>query len=648
MKIIVDGKEAVLKPEASFEYVSENPLFTEAEDYSFDIEFPMKDCPQNVLIFGALHVKAVDINRISFPCEIVTESFEKTGILAITEVNDSMVKGQFLEGMSQQNFQSDPDLLTYITDLDFSDYDGQESGFNGFPQWYYIYSWDSEWGYGTWSKDPTKSGPAVGWDQAIIYDTKTEQPYDHIGGAVAYNSYIQRHIYLAHLIDLVGQVLGWSVDQSILRALPFYQYILVANRRKFLNSFPYNWSVRPLCDSLPRWTVREFFQNIADYFGCVVEFDSVGKNIKFSSYRQVLSTSGSLTKIPLQVRNDFEVNLSDEDSKYKGSQSFVLPDECNPDNINSCPWIINDNRVPVNRITKTQLLQYINKGATESWNDNPDLQNMGIDDRFLFYLTDIQRYAVVTQTKKYWIGGEPDPDEFGNKPEADYVFQCVEIINQYGGQPDGTELKVCNCPFKPVKYLERDDPTNIGGTVTTKYGYLPAIEIPEDFLDVIDINELDESCPKAIETLSGGERKTEDCYFDKLWIFLMMGDNAFTREYEPRDVEGTMLEPVAGYDYKRTILDENGDPVMYPYTSNLNHNSFTLSPNIAEINAYRNIPKVDESKLYRYKFLSDTLPDPKAIYVIRGKEYACLRLTAHFSVKGMSQLIEGEFYEIVG
>ena len=34
MKILVNGREAVLKANASFEYVSENPLFTEAEDYT--------------------------------------------------------------------------------------------------------------------------------------------------------------------------------------------------------------------------------------------------------------------------------------------------------------------------------------------------------------------------------------------------------------------------------------------------------------------------------------------------------------------------------------------------------------------------------------------------------------------------------------
>ena len=65
MKIIVDGKEAVLKAGSSFEYISENPLFTEAEGYSLEIEFPLKDCPENILIFGALHVQGVDISKVT-------------------------------------------------------------------------------------------------------------------------------------------------------------------------------------------------------------------------------------------------------------------------------------------------------------------------------------------------------------------------------------------------------------------------------------------------------------------------------------------------------------------------------------------------------------------------------------------------------
>lgn len=656
MKIIVDGKEAVLNADASFEYKQENPLFTEAEGYSMELTFPMKDCAQNILIFGPLHVKGVDISKVSFPCTIQCNAFAKTGILAIISVSETEVQGQFLEGMSQENFASSVDLQSYLTDLDFSQWDGQSDNWNGFPFGFYESHYDTEWGIVTWTKDLTKSGPASGWDQAIIYDKSQEKAMEHMDGAPSYCQYIQRHIYLAHLLNLVGRAIGWSVNQQVLKAISYYQYILVANRRRFLMDYPYNWMVRPLCDSLPHWTVKEFFQNIADYFGCVVIFDSSAKSITFSSYVQtVQGRSGEQQEVAISTLDEFSVELSDEgESKYKGAQHFKLPDECNPGNVNSCPWAFNDPRIPVRQCTKQWLLQKIENGAQESWKDDPDLSDIGVDGRFIFYLTDMQRYVVVSQTKKYWIGGEPEPDEYGNVPAPDYVFQCVEVLNQYGGHTDGTELKVCNCPFETVEYYKRDDPTDVTVQGTTRsYGYIPVLDIPEDPLFRIDANEWSKDYPQAAENLSSGERKPEDMYFDKLWIFLMKNTansangSAYTREYEPRNTPGQMLEPVPGVDYKRTITDDDGNPIKYPYTAAIDKYPYTLSPNSAEIALYRDIPKVDETKLYRYKFLASSLPSATAIYVIKGKRYACLRLTAHFTTSGMSELIEGEFYEIV-
>ena len=165
MKILVNGREAVLKANASFEYVSENPLFTEAEDYTMEIPFPMKDCPQNISIFGPLHVKGVDISKVSFPCEIQTDAFVKSGILTITSVSDTEVKGQFLEGMSQQNFASSlPDV--YLTDLDFSQWDGTKGGWENFPDFSKVY--DSQGYVIGWKAN--KSGPEWGWDEMDVLD----------------------------------------------------------------------------------------------------------------------------------------------------------------------------------------------------------------------------------------------------------------------------------------------------------------------------------------------------------------------------------------------------------------------------------------------------------------------------------------------
>ena len=59
---------------------------------------------------------------------------------------------------------------------------------------------------------------------------------------------------------------------------------------------------------------------------------------------------------------------------------------------------------------------------------------------------------------------------------------------------------------------------------------------------------------------------------------------------------------------------------------------------------------MDEGKLVPddvIKFLSDTIPNPRSLFIIRGKRYVCEKLTATFTSQGMSQLIKGSFYPVV-
>ncbi len=48
MILTINGKQAALKKGSSIEYVSENRIFTDADDYSMEIELPLADCPQNL------------------------------------------------------------------------------------------------------------------------------------------------------------------------------------------------------------------------------------------------------------------------------------------------------------------------------------------------------------------------------------------------------------------------------------------------------------------------------------------------------------------------------------------------------------------------------------------------------------------------
>ena len=103
MEIIINGWQAYMKKNTSFEYISENSLFTGSDSYTLSITFPLKDCPQNIRIFGHIHRKDVEKNKVVFDCEIRDKEFYKAGTITITQINEVEVKTQFLEGRSEQD-----------------------------------------------------------------------------------------------------------------------------------------------------------------------------------------------------------------------------------------------------------------------------------------------------------------------------------------------------------------------------------------------------------------------------------------------------------------------------------------------------------------------------------------------------------------
>lgn len=133
MKIFVEGKEAFLKKGTSFEFIAENRLFSGSDEYTLSITFPIVDCPRNRAIFGLLYRKDVDIEKVNFACELRDTNFYKMGVLAIVEVSQSEIKGQFLDGMSAQNFIGDFDEI-YINELDLGDYEYVNMS-NTPPEW---------------------------------------------------------------------------------------------------------------------------------------------------------------------------------------------------------------------------------------------------------------------------------------------------------------------------------------------------------------------------------------------------------------------------------------------------------------------------------------------------------------------------------
>lgn len=70
MQIYVNNRLAALKQGTSFEYVSENRMFSGSVGYTLTITFPLKDCPENIAIFSHINRADVAAQKVIFDYEI--------------------------------------------------------------------------------------------------------------------------------------------------------------------------------------------------------------------------------------------------------------------------------------------------------------------------------------------------------------------------------------------------------------------------------------------------------------------------------------------------------------------------------------------------------------------------------------------------
>ncbi len=618
MKIIVDGKEAFLKEDLSFEYVRENPLFTDAEGYSLEIPFPLKDCPQNILIFGPLHVKGVDIAKVTFPCEIITSAFRKTGILTIVSVSDVEVQGQFLDGMSMQGCNNQG-LDLYIDEIDFSPIDGTD-------------------GDATSVMDNENFADLPVWDKDAddVFHLMPSQP-------------VSRHIYLWYLVDWIVSESGYDVDLSIIEAYSVYRSLVVCNSSDvstycddvFSDSLFSSFYFMDIEKTLPHWTVREFLDNLAAMFGVKAIIDTQNKKISMMRFTDLINTD---EVVNLNVNDDFDIEIQDSENIIAKAANWKFPDECNPDNINNCMWIYD-------YLDKIKVVQLLDPNYYDpAWL----AQNLYPDDVFyrksrLYELQGNVRgiYAAVTDIEKRDDVTDPYYSYYG------LHFVQFEVLNQFSCEDDAQELKLYPAVLE-WKRLNHKVSGKWAGFGRDAYGCPEWVETDSDF-----------ALPYRMPVVNVAQYKPTEMLSDNQWV-LNAGElidkgnpevkiegiqlvifNSSMEQTDGRHLNTRKWEPVIGTQYlQETISATEG--LVPNYNTGLYEYAHTIPMFGSEFGGHQvTVPQVDETKLYRFKFLATLLPSATAVYVIKGHKYACRCLTAHFTINGMSELIEGEFYRIV-
>ena len=607
MQIYINNQLAALKQGTSFEYVSENRLFSGSDGYTLTITFPLKDCPQNQKIFGHINRADVSAGKVIFDCEIRDKSFYRFGCITITEINESEVKTQFLDGRSEQNFDMTFDKV-YINELDLgapsktftSSISPSEASHVGYHPTEVCLPWVNN-----------GSGNV---QNCTTYNTDTGYSWHNDTKGLSWQ------LYLIEATRRICKAIGYTCDLSAWAEKEEYNYLLICN------TLPYSWYTPEYARALPHWTVEEYFEKLELFLGCEFDFDHRTKNITFRFSRDVLADIKPVRLDKVVSEHSTEVKVEDAQCEYTEAKNLVYKDcDHNMWKYYSCKWFIDNGKADAIKYdTMAQLLAANKVYAT--WDGNS-----GRGSRFnqLLYAADVDCYFAMRAYTRRDTGERT----WGGKLIV-WEYTCkLQPLNLFGGRivdeaEDADEQEI---EFVPA-WIDYTDDTYGWALYLSFNGYdeetSASTRYPSWTQEWADQRNAYFAQSRPINALEAGEKEQKAEYYDRIYIAWWDGAS-------DSNTYGKLMCP-----YVENIIINND-------WSNYRRGHFNLRLNDNISRRSLRTYNIDPKKKFTFKWLSDTIPNVRSLFIIRGKRYVCEKITATFTENGMSQLLKGSFYEVL-
>lgn len=439
MNVIIEGKRAVLKKNFSIEYNEDNPLFTESEGYTLSLEFPLKNCPDNINIFGHISRKDINTRRAVFICEIFIDTFLRKGIITVLEISVEEVKVQFLCGLSVKNYTEifSPFSDIYVDEMNIS------------PCSQYISYPESSF------HDYTSSGAIairLPWkEQGASYVN------NNINNGVWVDDNVSTFPYLLPLTEKILESLGYIPN--------FSQW---KNDRGFANIIACNTFVGQTyyTQSLPHWTLEEYLNNLGLFMHGYFCTDHYRKEVNYVPYTNIKANSFKIDNI----LNSYTIETTD-DCKYIGCNKLSYSgDDSENWKFDCCPEIINNITKVVSKMTFDtigDLLSYAHQlNMLIGVNTSSVSDNVGS----LFYVKDLDTYFAI---KCASMGSTGSLESGGSYNRKDFYLRPIGRFCPFNSDKSNeSEISIIpalvpsNCYGKQMEVVPR---TKVDGFITEKY-----------------------------------------------------------------------------------------------------------------------------------------------------------------------------------
>lgn len=643
LQFIINGKQAVLKANSSFELISESPLFSDADQYTFNISFPMADCRENIEIFGFLNRPGVDFKSKIFNVKIISGTTVISGAGIVTGFDETECKFQFLGDRSKDNYYSDLDQI-YINTLDLGSVPYQYLQADNVPvstAWaghegdlnMVAIPWVNESTGNIQNNTVHNKDYVQSLDYKIGDDRKWSPPKDS-DDVDEYNMSLSWMPYLYDIACYICEAVGFDFEFSGWRFSKWYHLLLC-------NAVPHTWN-QNWNMLLPHWSVLEFFRNLEPLLEGTFVVNMNDKIIRFAPYASLLNQSGTVHID--KVIDSFSSDTYDDEKQCKLiSQRYLgyASAESKTGKLYSCPWLIRD----FCKLGTSNVLSFETAAILSETAKNQDWRNYHSLDKYYprrniyaFYIEAEDRYVTDRVSLNEYIRIYED---LGIRKKYYRVARIPALINNLGPRcvpEDRHEAESLDVTLDVV-------PVVIDETKNQRMIFISVGEFEDEHSDPIyeDFTEneitYDVFDSLSMQLIDKGEDDGSKAYFSNLAVGFYPGASSCLRN----------LPELGNHDsYKPEIMpivDNLEFDVFWNYWRP-NNREYTLSL-ADEQGKFKDIPKVNPDIKFDFSFISDVLPDVNSIFIIRGRKYLCEKLTASFSPDGMSQKIKGSFWMIL-
>ena len=620
----------MLKSGFSFDYVTENRLFLGRDGYTLSMAFPLKDCPENVEIFGQIHRADVTKSKINFECSIISGKTSLFGTLSVVKVSETDVECQFSEGRCAQTVV-DPFDDTFINELNL----GRQ------PE------------TGSYTPEQAWRGIAYGNNEVALpwineaYPTQFNNwvVYENNSYKWDKNVYVNRRPTTEHMTSLNAGSLSWQpylifIAKKICEAIGYtydftewensdYRYIIICN------TLPYTWTEGALRDYksiLPKWTVTEFFEKLELLLMCEFDIDHKAGHITFSLSKTKLAQIHPVEITDVVDDYSAEIAKDSESCDYIGSKRLAYK-ECSHamQPFYSCDWFI---------ASYSNVKEYANVNAIIAANK-----------RHMLTASDGKQYAAYGDGARLTEHsfGEPSVWDatyhlmYSKNDDTYFTFRSIGVHSDASGRrPGGAQMYV----LQPINVFgsgseERDDvdteeiefvPVCVNDTHISDdddKGYMMFLSFSSYQDDVTDSSSSEANTihqPLPVSSIVAGKKEDKTEYYDVIYIGFWDGA-----------VPNHGKTPYPMIDSVNVTQD-------WTYFSN-HLSDLRLAGRTRNLNSQ--IPSINPKQKFKFSWLANEIPNPRATFFIKGKKYICEKITATFTENGMSQLLKGEFYPVL-